>query len=112
MPKILKNFKVTKEGKFELLNYDVVFADMNICEVEMDKEYLDLYIFEGVAFERQEFFSKNKEYKLIINQDGSVEENENGNVTCILPIGIDLSNFMVNERRQLVRKPAQDEKKK
>ena len=105
MPKILKNFKQTKDGKFQILNYDVVFADANICEVEMDKEYDDLFVFNGIGYEREEFFKYNKEYKLLIKEDGTVEENENGQATCILPINVDLNNYVVDQQTgRLVRK--------
>lgn len=87
MPKIIKNYKVNKKtGKVELLDYEHVFVDMPICQVDMDYEYDEPYVYQGVCYEKREIFSKNKEVRLRVAPDGrTLIEDPNGQILTLLP---------------------------
>ena len=108
MPKILVNFKRNKDGSFKILDESVVFADMPIAIKEFDEEFetpIGVNL-EGKAtvVEKSVYEEKNKLFKLKINEDNSITEDENG-FEIYLPKDTNISELMYLNG-QIVRKMA------
>lgn len=97
MPKILVNYIYNKKtDKYSLLDNDVVFADMPIAVMEMGVEYDEVLIVpvnnQATVVEKEEYLQKNRQFKLVVNEDGSIVENENG-TPIYLPKDTDVSKL-------------------
>lgn len=99
MPQILVNYKYNKKNDtYSLLNNNVVYADMPIAVMELGVEYNDILIVpinkKATVVEKEEYLSKNEKFLLIANEDGSVEEHEEGTAIW-LPKDTDISKLRI-----------------
>lgn len=102
MPKIYKNY-IENNGEFELVDGNVVYTDLPVVAVDMFKKYNKLFVYNGNAFEYDEFHSVNKLYKLNVNKDGSLYESEDGKIQVYLPKELNISELRVTPNGDVVR---------
>lgn len=118
MPKIFVNY-VERNGKIELLDEGCVYTDVPICIKDKFIDIVEPYLVRNesgfmVCIEKSEYFKANKEYKLRVTEDNKLVEDENGEVTCIMPRGINLDNLRYDKgeiKEILPNKPIKKTKK-
>lgn len=99
MPKILVNYTYNKKNdSYTLLNSDVVFADMPIAIMEMGAEYDEILVVsiqnQNTIVDKAEYLSLNKQFKLAVNEDGTVVESEDG-TSIWLPKNTDVTKLRI-----------------
>lgn len=111
MPKILVNYTMNKDRTITIKDYGCIFADKPIAIAEFDYEYQNPTIQQGqYAFpfvvEMDDIIeqAKLKEFRLKINEDGSIIEasEEEHNLKIRLPHDTDLSELRF-ENNQLIK---------
>lgn len=97
MPKILVNYKYNKKtDTYTILPNEYVFADMPIAEMDMGAEYDDILVVpinsRMTVVDKNEYMSVNKQFSLAVNPDGTIREDQNGQLVW-LPKNTDISKL-------------------
>lgn len=107
MPKILVNYKYNKKSDtYTLFSRECVFADMPIAEMEMHADYDDILVVpinnRMTVVDKAEYMAVNKQFALAVNPDGTIREDQNGQLVW-LPKNTDISKLrFVNGQLVLV----------
>ena len=97
MPRILINYKYNKKtDTYTLLSNEYVFADMPVAEMEMQADYDDILVVpinnRMTVVDKSEYMKTNKQFSLAVNPDGTVREDQNGQLVW-LPKNTDISKL-------------------
>lgn len=97
MPKILVNFKRNKDGSYKLYDTEKVFADMPIAQMEMDTDYTNPIVVNikdiATVVEKEEYEKTNKLFKLKLDENGNLIEDEENGIEIYLPKETDINSL-------------------
>lgn len=98
MTKILVNYAYNKKNDtYSLVNSDFVFVDLPIAVMDINANYKSILVVpingQNTVVDKDEYLSKNKLFKLAVDETGKVIENQNG-VPTYLPKDTDLEKLM------------------
>ena len=83
MPKILVNYSYNKKkNKYNILESDVVFAELPVALMDMDMDTEDILVVpiqgKNTVVDRKSYLEKHQLFRLTVNEDGTIKEDPNG----------------------------------